>query len=59
MIYSFKNIAARAGTVEHLLDIGFGEADQFAFGQLAINISQQSPGTWCAVGQAEPALTSP
>lgn len=59
MIYSFKNIAARAGTAKHLLDIGFGEADQFAFGQLAIDISQESPGTWCAVGQAELVLISP
>jgi len=44
MIGSFITITGRAGSARHILNIGWGETDQYTFGQLALDIEGAKPG---------------
>jgi hypothetical protein len=38
MVGSFMTLTGRSGAVDHILEIPFGDTDQYTFGQLGLDI---------------------
>lgn len=46
MVGSFVLLTGRSGSAQHILEIGFGDTDQYTFGQLGLDIRPEDRGVY-------------